>query len=93
MHIGAVTRQLSLFTLHQDHRHGVRGVGGPGTAVGALHQLGVAMVGGDQQGASHPVGGLHQPTDTAIHGGDRLGGGLHQPRVAHHVGVGVIDHH
>ena len=50
------------------------------------------MVGGDQEGAAHAVGGFHQAADAMVDRGDRLGGGLHLAGVPHHVRVGVVDH-
>ena len=59
---------------HQNHRYRIGGVGGPGLTVRTLHQLCIAMVGGDQQGAPHPSNGIKQPADAMVNGLDRFGG-------------------
>lgn len=77
---------------------GAGSIGGlPAALLAALcppfHHFGIAVIGGDQQGAPLPIGGFHQSAHAVIHGGDGGGCGLHLPRMAHHVGIGVVDHH
>ena len=92
-HVGAVAGQLAFLALHQNHGHGVCGVSSPRATIWALHHFGIAVVCGDQQRASHAVGGLHQLSYTGVDSGDCFSGGFHFAGVPHHVRIGVIDYH
>ena len=67
-------------------------MGRPGLTVGALHQLGIAMVCRDQHRAAAATDGIQQAADALINGGDGFGGCIHHAGVSDHVGIGVVDH-
>ena len=57
------------------------------------HDLGIAMVRGDQHHPAEFGKALDQPADAAVHGLHRGDGRSHDPAVPHHVAVGKIEHH
>ena len=76
-----------------DEGDGVGGVGGIGAAVVVEGMVGVAVVGGDDDVVAHGLGRfdhLVQALVDGLHGG---GDGGVDTGVAHHVGVGEVDHH
>ena len=70
---------------------GVRGVRLAGPRIG--HRFSIAVVGRDQQRAVGNAYRFKQPSKAAIHRLDRLDRCFHDPGMADHIGVGVVDHY
>ena len=60
-------------------------------AVPAPHPLRIAMIGGDEERATGGLHGAREAAEAAVNGGDGRHRRVEVARVAHHVGVGVVD--
>ena len=56
-----------------------------------LHQLDIAVIGGDQQDTAGFFHRLPQPAEAGVDGFHRSDGGRHDPGMTDHIGIGVID--
>src|SRR5690606_3478164 len=56
------------------------------------HVVGIAVIGGDDQGAAGCLHTLDNLAEAAIHSFDGRDGSRDDARVANHVGVGEVDH-
>lgn len=81
-----------LLVVDEDEGDGVGGVCGVGTTGdGVDEQLGVAVVGGDEQRTSTLFDGGVDAAELGVDGFDGLDGGVEFAGVADHVGVGEVD--
>ena len=66
-------------------------MGGHGAAIGLLHILGVAVVGGHHGDTAHLQRGVHHLAHAGVHSLYGLDGGLQHAGVPHHVAVGEVQ--
>ena len=76
-----------------DERHAVRGVRGEGGAVGFVHIVAVAVVGGDKRLAAHGQNGVHNLLYAFVNHFDRLARGFEHAGMSHHVAVCEVEYH
>ena len=82
-----------VIVIGQNAGHQVGGVGRVGRAVGVAHVLGVAVVGDDDAGVAGGQGRFDHGAGTGVGGFHGFHHGLEHAGVAHHVGVGEVQHH
>lgn len=76
---------------NKEEWHGVQGVGGVGAAIGVNEVVGIAMVGGEEDGVAVLQGQGHDAGHAGIYGLYRFYDGGPNAGVAYHIGIGKVE--